>query len=85
MKNPQELNSNQMFKLYNLAEMAYEKHFENNFANKEYLYPEGWYSKQNYKLKIEIIAEAIKNNVIIENTSKYQETIEGVKKIKISK
>ena len=85
MKNPQELNSNQMFKLYNLAEMAYEKHLENKFANKEYLYTEGWYSKQNYKLKIEIIAEAIKNNVIIENTSKYQETIEGVKKIKISK
>jgi len=70
-----------LLELYTLAELAYNKHFENMVEDKEYLYPEGWYERKNYILKIEIITEAIKNNVLIENTTKYQETIEGVKNI----
>lgn len=67
-----------LYELYTLAELAYNKHFENRVENKEYLYPEGWYERKNYRLKIEIITEAIKNNVLIEYTPRYLETIEGV-------
>ena len=42
------------------------------------LYPIGWYEINNYKIKIEIISEAIKTNVLIENTKAYQKVVEGV-------
>lgn len=70
-----------LLELYTLAELAYNKHFENRVEDKEFLYPEGWYERKNYRLKIEIITEAIKNNVLIENIPKYQEIIEGVKNV----
>lgn len=75
-------NDNRLFKLYTLAELSYQKHFENKIEDKELLYPEGWYSNQNYNLKIDIIAEAISKNILIEYTVKYQELIEGIKRIK---
>ena len=56
------------FNLYVLAEMKYKK--EN--ANKENIFPKNWYSFKNYKLKIEIIVEALKNNILIEETEIYK-------------
>ena len=75
------MNNNELLKLYTLAEIAYQKQFENNIDNKEYLFPVNWYENKNYKLKIEVITEAIKENKLIENTKKYQEEmVEGVKR-----
>lgn len=76
-----ELPDNKLFKLYTLAELAYQNHFEKFNYDKEYLYPEGWYENTNYKEKIEIITESIKNNTLIENTVMYQNSIEGVKRL----
>ena len=71
----------EIFDLYTLAEMAYEKHFKDEETDIDLLYPEGWYIKKNYKEKIEILSEAIKTNTLIAKTEKYQSSIEGVQKI----
>lgn len=63
-----------LFELYTLAEMKYKK----NFENVENLYPSEWYNNYNYKLKIKILSEAIKNNQLIINTKTYLENLEGV-------
>ena len=70
--------NNKLFELYTLAEIAYQKKFKNTIDDESYLYPEGWYENKNYKLKIEIITEAIKNNTLIEKTPKYLKIVEGV-------
>jgi len=74
------MENDKLFQLYTLAELAYKKHFEKNIDNTEYLFPENWYESKNYKLKIEITTEAIKENNLIEDTKKYQEIIERVQK-----
>ena len=56
------------YNLYIIAELTYKK----RHPNEEKLFPTDWYSSTNYKLKTEIIAEAIKNNIPIEETSLYQ-------------
>lgn len=68
-----------LFDLYTLAEMSYEKHFKEQY-DVESLYPIDWYQNKNYKEKIEIIAQAIKMNILIINTPRYQNLIEGVVK-----
>ena len=78
MDNMNNLEQNKLFELYTLAELAYQKQFEKIVEDKSILYPEGWYEKKDYKLKIEIIKEAIKSNTLIENTPKYLETLEGI-------
>lgn len=54
--------------LYAIAELRYKEEHNND----ENIFPIGWYSSKNYKLKTEIIAEAIKKNITIENTELYQ-------------
>lgn len=73
--------TNKLFDLYTLATLSYEKHFKDRVENIEELYPEDWHEKKNYKLKIEIITQAIKENKLISDTSKYQSSIEGVKNL----
>ena len=73
-----------IFKLYTLAELSYEKHFKDIVLNNDSLYPVGWYYNKNYSEKIEIIAEAIEKNILIINTMGYQNLIEG-NVIKIAK
>lgn len=43
------------------------------------LYPLDWFSNQDYKLKTEILKEAIEKRILIINTMGYQEIIEGIK------
>ncbi len=57
------------YKLYVIAELNYKKAHPD--MSEEALYPEDWYSITNYKLKNEIIAEAIRNKVLIKDTEKY--------------
>lgn len=59
---------NMDFDLYVLAELNYKK----KYLNEENIFPVDWYSSKNYKLKTEIIAEAIKKNIKIEETELYQ-------------
>ena len=80
MENKYELNDDKIFKLYTLAELSYKKHFQIMVESKEKIFPESWYENKNYKEKIEIIKEALKNNVLIENTIKYKESLEGIDK-----
>ncbi len=54
--------------LYIIAEITYKK----KHINENNIFPIGWYKSKNYKLKTEIIAEAIKNNIKIEETNLYQ-------------
>lgn len=67
------LEQKKLFELYTLAEIAYQNHFESLVKDIELLYPEGWYQEGNYKDKIEIIGEAIRQNQLIEKIEKYSE------------
>ena len=66
------------YKLYVLAELNYKK--EHPDKKEEDLYPFDWFSINNYRLKNEIIAEALKNGKLIKDTQKYQMTLEDVRK-----
>ncbi len=66
------------YKLYVLAELNYKK--EHPELKEDNLFPLDWYSNNNYKLKTEIIAEAINNKKLIEDVQKYQDIQEGIKK-----
>lgn len=65
--------------LYVIAVLRYKK--ENLNLNYDELFPAGWDSSNNYHLKIEIIAEAIKNQVLIKDTDLYQKSFVGRCKI----
>lgn len=65
------------YKLYVLAELNYKKAHPG--MSEEELYPTDWFSINNYKLKSEIIAEAIKENVLVQDTKRYQSRQEYIK------
>lgn len=71
-------NDDKLFDLYTLAELLYQSHFKNDVNAIDELYPTSWYENRNYKLKIEIMYEAIKTNTLIENTDIYQRMIEDI-------
>ena len=64
-----------LFELYTLAELSYINQFKNISDD---LFPEQWYENTNYKVKIEIMSEAIKTNTLIVNTQAYLKIVEGV-------
>lgn len=68
-----------LFKLYTLAIMNYEKKFKNTVNDIEELYPSNWNKNSDYKKKIEIISESIKENKLIKDTSSYQDYINDIK------
>ena len=74
-------NDDALLKLYNLAEITYEKRMSELEGNNKNLYPNDWYEIKNYKQKIEIIVDSIKNNELIINNLKYKKFISN----KISK
>ncbi len=67
------------YNLYVIAELAYQK----KHINESDSFPVDWYSSANYRLKTEIIAEALKNNIKIEETDLYKNSF--IKKIKLTK
>ena len=67
--------NDKLFELYTLAELSYKNHFKNVDSE---LFPSQWYEDKNYRVKIEIISEAIKTNTLIVNTLAYQKILEGV-------
>ena len=46
----------------------------------ERVFPMGWFSVQNPKKKMEILKEAMENNVLITDTEGYLDICEGVKR-----
>lgn len=50
-----------------------------SMANQD-LYPSSWFSNTDYRKKTEILAEAIELGLLIIDTPKYQENIEGVRR-----
>ena len=73
------LEQEKLFKLYTLAELTYQNHFKDLGGDNELFFQKEWYKKGNYKQKIEIIGEAIKQNELIQNTKKYKEYIKIIK------
>ncbi len=59
------------YKLYVLAELSYKK--EHPKLKDEEMYPYDWFGINNYKLKNEIIAQAIREKVLIKDTEKYKQ------------
>ena len=57
------------YQLYVLAEISYKK--EHPEIKEEDLFPLDWYATNNYKLKSEIIAKALQNKILIEETEEY--------------
>lgn len=58
------------YKLYVLADLKYKK--EHVQLDDSELYPEDWFSSSNYKLKNEMIGEALKRKVLVRDTSIYK-------------
>ena len=66
------MRDNKLFDSY----IAYELLYENNISKnniKGPIFPDDWYRINNYQVKIDILIEAIDNNVLIINTNKYQD------------
>ena len=61
------------YNLYVLAELAYKN--EHLDLKENQLYPANWYETKDYKEKNEIIAEAIKEKVLIIDTKRYKEYV----------
>lgn len=59
------------YKLYVLAELSYvNRHKDMNIFD---LFPIDWYEIKDYDLKIKIIIDAIKNNILIKDSKLYKE------------
>lgn len=71
------MNDDLDYRLYVLAEIAYKE--EHQDLEDEQIFPVDWYSITNYKVKVEIIGEALKENKLIIETKLYQNRIEGVR------
>ena len=56
------------FKLYVIAEMNYINKFTNYY---EELFPDDWFTIKDYKLKIKILLNSIKNNILIKDSELY--------------
>jgi hypothetical protein len=68
--------------LYVLAVMRYKEENPNIDAN--LLFPQNWDSSDDYHLKVEIIANAIQNNVLISETELYRTSFNDGKCITLS-
>lgn len=66
--------NNQMdYDLYVMSEIAYkDKH---KIESDDEIFPNNWYSSKNYKVKTEIIAEAIEKNILVEETELYKNSV----------
>ena len=71
------MNQDKDYNLYLLAELTYKS--EHKDIEEDILFPTNWYSINNYKLKIEIIDEALEKNIYIKDTKSYQKLLEGNK------
>ncbi len=69
---------NELENYYILAEHSYVKKMKEkdklNFDEKQ-LFPYNWYKIEDYKLKLEILAEALKKGILIEETDKFNNMI----------
>ena len=68
------IEDNKIKELYIMAELSYKKKFNNYVPNTD-LFPIDWYKNKDYKKKIELIYNSIKNNVLIENSDLYKDYI----------
>lgn len=64
------MKENLEYNLYVIAEVNYLK--EHKDLSEEVLFPFDWYSLTNYKLKLAIITEALKKNILIKDTELYK-------------
>ena len=71
------MNDDLDYNLYVLAEIAYKNEHED--LSDEELFPFDWYSITNYKSKVEIIGEALKEKILIKETKIYKGRIEGIR------
>ena len=46
-------------------------------TDRDNLFPDNWYLIKNYKLKTEILTEAIDKNILVKDTNKYKESLKG--------
>ena len=71
------MNDQMDYDLYVLAEIAYTK--DHNEIEQDDLFPINWYASKNYRLKVEIIGEALERNIMIEETELFKQAqIKGV-------
>lgn len=69
------IEDNKLKELYVMAELAYKNKFNNYVNDNTDLFPIDWYKNKDYKKKIELIYNSIKNNVLIENSDLYKDYI----------
>lgn len=62
------------YSLYVISEVTYQK--EHKELSEKALFPYDWYSITDYRLKLEIITEALNKNILIEDTILYKRKIQ---------
>ena len=62
------------YSLYVISEMTYQK--EHKELSEEVLFPFNWYMITNYKLKLEILTEALNKNILIKDTELYKRKVQ---------
>ena len=67
----EELKNNELFNVYSMYEVIYEERIKNKFEN-ILIFPDNWYKIFDYRVKIEILKEAIINDKLIINTEIYK-------------
>lgn len=65
------MKDNKLFDLYVVYELLYETKMSKKYSD-VLLFPNDWYIIQNYKFKIDVLLEALDNDILIVNTKKYQ-------------
>ncbi len=63
------------YRLYVLAELSYAKAHPG--IDHDDLFPDWWYGIRSYHRRIEIIAEALRKGIAVEETEKLRELMEG--------
>ena len=63
-----ESNTDRDLNIYAFAELRYEEENKEKYD----IYPDGWYSIDDYILKTKIIAEAIQKRILIKDTNLYK-------------
>lgn len=67
----EELKNNELFNVYSMYEVIYEERIKNKFGN-ILIFPDNWYKIFDYRVKIEILKEAIIDDKLIINTEIYK-------------
>ena len=70
------MKENLEYDIYIVSEIKYQK--DHKELSEAELFPFNWYSITNYKLKLEILTEALNKNILIKDTIRYKRKVQFI-------